>query len=273
MQHGPQQRGQTPLRSRYAPVRGHLLHYRLSPNAVSGQCEQAIVMVHGLVVSSRYLQPTARLLAPTYRVFTPDLPGSGKSRWAASFPGLAELADILADWMAAIGLPRAHFLGNSVGCQVLLHLALRHPALVQRLILTGPTMDPQARTVPREVVRWLKNVPYEPLALLGIVVRDFWDIGFQRFWKTLDACLRDPVEQHLPHIGVPTLVVRGTRDTVVSQQWVEEMTRLLPEGQLVVLPGAAHDITYNAATELAGLVHAFVPAPARCPPETSERPG
>lgn len=268
MQSGTKTQGEACLRSRYVTVRGHLLHYRVSPNTASGR-DEAIVMVHGLVVSCRYLQPTARLLAPTYRVFTPDLPGSGKSQGAASAPDLADLADILADWMSAIGLPQAHFLGNSVGCQVLIHLALRHPERVQRLILTAPTMDPQARTVPREVVRWLKNVPYEPLALFGVVLRDFWDMGFRRFWETLHASLHDPVEQHLPHIAVPTLVVRGTHDTVVSQQWVEEMARLLPEGRLVVLPGAAHDVTYNAAAELARLVRAFVPVQ---PPRRTERP-
>jgi pimeloyl-ACP methyl ester carboxylesterase len=227
--------------------------------------------VHGLAVSSRYLQPTAQLLASTYRVFTPDLPGSGKSQSVTPFPDLARLADLLADWMKAICLPRAHFLGNSVGCQVLIQLALRHPELVQRLILTGPTMDPQARTVPREVVRWLRNIPYEPPALLGIVLHDFCGMGFRRFWATLCASLCDPVEHHLPHIAVPTLVVRGTHDTVVSQRWVEEVARLLPEGHLVILPGAAHDVTYNAAADLANLVRAFVSTPPCHLPGTPER--
>lgn len=248
-QHGP-------LSRKCVIVRGQPLHYRSS--LAVPIYDDVIVMVHGLVVSSRYMQPTARLLAPTYRVFTPDLPGSGKSKGFASLPDLAELADILADWMTAVRLPHAHFLGNSVGCQVLIQLALRHSELVQRLILTGPTMDPCARTIPREVVRWLKNVPYEPLALFGIVLRDFLDMGFQRFFATLHESLRDPVELHLPHIAAPTLVVRGTRDMVVPQRWAEEVARLLPRGQLVVLPRAAHDVTYNSAPELARLVRAFV---------------
>ena len=259
------------LTSKYVTIHGQLLHYRAFTN-VEPTGAEAIIMVHGLVVSSRYMLPTARLLAPAYRVFTPDLPGSGKSQGSTHVPDLTELADILADWMAALRLQRANFLGNSVGCQVLIHLALRHPELVQRLILTGPTMDPRARTIPREVVRWLKNVPYEPLSLFGVVLRDFLDIGFRRFLTTLRYSLCDPVEQHLPRIEVPTLVVRGTHDTVVSQPWAEEVARLLPRGQLVVLPGAAHDINYSSAAALAELVRQFIiPRPLDLR-ETLERP-
>lgn len=260
-----------PLRSRYVTVRGQRLHYRASSHTAPAQSE-AIVLLHGLVVSCTYLQPTARLLAASYRVFTPDLPGSGQSQGSAPFPDLAGQADLLADWMAAIGLSRAHFLGNSVGCQILIHLAVRHPTLVGRLILTGPTMDPQARTIPREVVRWLKNVPYEPLTLLGIIACDFWKMGVRRFQATLRASLGDPVEQHLPRVCMPTLVVRGSHDTVVSQRWVEEMTRLLPEGHLVMLPGVAHDVTYNAAAVLACQVRAFLSLPPHQLPETPARP-
>lgn len=229
-------------------------------------------MLHGLVVSSRYMQPTARLLAPAYHVLTPDLPGFGKSKGFAHVPDLAELADILADWMAALQLRRANFLGNSVGCQVLIQLALRHPELVRRLILTAPTMDPQARTIPREMVRWLKNVPYEPPSLFAVILRDYLDIGFRRSFKTLLYSLRDPVEQHLPHIRVPALVVRGTRDLVVPQRWAEEVARLLPQGQLVVLQGAAHDINYNSAADLAKVIHSFITPPVADPRETPEPP-
>jgi pimeloyl-ACP methyl ester carboxylesterase len=255
------------LISKYVTVRGHPLHYRVSASTVPTDGE-VIVLLHGLVVSCRYMQPTARLLAPAYHVLTPDLPGFGKSKGFAHVPDLAELADILAEWMAALGLRRANFLGNSVGCQILIQLALRHPTLVQRLILTAPTMDPQARTIPRELVRWLKNVPFEPPSLFAIVLRDYLDIGFRRTLATLRSSLRDPVERHLPHIQAPALVVRGTRDFVVSQQWAEEVARLLPRGELVVLQGAAHDVNYNSAADLAKVIHDFITQPAVGPRET-----
>jgi pimeloyl-ACP methyl ester carboxylesterase len=37
-------------------------------------------VVHGLVVSSRYIVPTAERLAPHYQVFVPNLPGFGRSK-------------------------------------------------------------------------------------------------------------------------------------------------------------------------------------------------
>jgi hypothetical protein len=51
--------------------------------------------------------------------------------------------------------------------------------------------------------------------------------------------------------------VRGERDAIVSQAWVEEVTRLLPGGRLVVVPGA-HTINYSAPRELVRVVRPFL---------------
>ncbi len=245
------------LESRRITVNGLSLRYRLTvePEPAS---ETAIVMVHGLVVSNRYMLPTARCLAEHYRIYVPDLPGYGRSAHPRDILDMAELADALADWMTALGLERAVLLGNSMGCQIIAQFVMRHPHRLLHAILVSPTMDPRARTAHQEIGRWLVNIIFEPPSLYPIVMRDFLDVGLRRFTGTFRRALRDHIEEHLPHLNVPTLVVRGSRDTVVPQRWAEEVTRLLPQGRLVVVPKAAHDVNYNSPQALADVVCSFL---------------
>ena len=169
-----------------------------------------------------------------------------------------ELADALAAWMDALGLTPAAVLGNSVGCQIVAHLAARHPASVERLVLAGPTMDPRARTAWRVLLRWLQNNRHERLAQLPLNVRDYWAAGLPRLIATLRHALRDRIEEQLPSIRVPTLVVRGERDALVPQDWAEQVTRRLPHAELVVIPRAAHTVNFNAPDALAQVVLPFL---------------
>jgi len=215
-------------------------------------------MVHGLVVSSRYMIPTSVELAADYCVYLPDLPGFGKSDKPEHALSIAELADALAAWMDAIGLSKATLLGNSMGCQIIANFALRHPERIERAILVGPTMDPQARTAHQEIGRWLVNIPGEPLSLFPVVTLDYLQIGFRRFVRTFRHALEDRIEEHLPLMQVPTLVVGGARDPVVPLRWIKEATSLLPKGRSVIIDGAAHDVNYNSPVELAREVRVFL---------------
>jgi 2-hydroxy-6-oxonona-2,4-dienedioate hydrolase len=62
-------------------VAGTQMHARVSGVPGDGP---AVVLVHGLVVSARYMIPTMKRLALGQRVYAPDLPGSGKSGTHAS---------------------------------------------------------------------------------------------------------------------------------------------------------------------------------------------
>lgn len=64
--------------SRWARVDGLWMHYRTA-GEVAIATRPAVVLVHGLVVSSRYMVPTLKRLARDYRVYAPDLPGFGES--------------------------------------------------------------------------------------------------------------------------------------------------------------------------------------------------
>jgi pimeloyl-ACP methyl ester carboxylesterase len=68
---------------------------------------------------------------------------------------------------------------------------------------------------------------------------------------TVQICSADAIEEKLPLIEVLTLIVRGSRDSMVPQAWAEEVTALLPQGQLAIMPGAGHAINYSAPLELA----------------------
>lgn len=238
-------------------VHGLSLWYRASEENAPADAP-SIVMLHGLATSNLYMLPTARLLAPHYHIYVPDMPGFGKSEKPKHIFTLVELADLLVEWMQAIGLEQAVWLGNSLSCQIIALIAMRHPDCVQRIILVGPAMDPQALTARQEITRWLHNILYEPKHLYPIVFYDFLRCGFRRTATTLRYGLEDRIDEHLPHIQVPTLVVRGSRDIVVPQRWAEEATRLLPNGQLVVIKGAAHDVNYNSPVRLAQCVRDFV---------------
>jgi pimeloyl-ACP methyl ester carboxylesterase len=96
--------------------------------------------------------PTAVALAPLCTVAAIDLPGYGDSAKPRAFLRIDGLADALVAWMDALRLESAHWIGNSFGCQILADLALRHPDRVNRLVLQGPTVDPQARTLRQQLI-------------------------------------------------------------------------------------------------------------------------
>jgi pimeloyl-ACP methyl ester carboxylesterase len=217
-----------------------------------------VVLVHGLAVSHRYLMPLGSRLAGRHRVHAVDLPGFGLSGDPGRVLDVAGHADHLAAWLEAAGLARVVVLGNSFGCQVAVDLAVRHPGRVGGRVLAGPTVDPSARTATRQILRWLRDTAREDPLQLPILARDVRDAGPRRVAGTLVHALRDPIEDKLPLVRVPTLVTRGGREPIVPMAWARAATRLLPEGELAVVPGSPHNANYGAAGPLADLVLAFL---------------
>lgn len=65
--------------SRFYAVEGRRVHARESVDDGAPAGRVPVVLVHGQVVSSRYMLPLARRIAPHRRVLAPDLPGYGLS--------------------------------------------------------------------------------------------------------------------------------------------------------------------------------------------------
>ena len=132
------------LQSQWTELNGGRIHALAAADAAPAG-RVAVVLVHGQGMSSHYMKPLMRRLAPDFPVYAPDQPGFGSSHKPSHALDIAELADFLAEWMDAVGLRRAALFGNSFGCQVCVEFALRHPGRLDRMVLQGPTADPRAR--------------------------------------------------------------------------------------------------------------------------------
>src|SRR5690349_10207121 len=172
------------LKSIWMKVNGASMHARLSENSVPPTAS-TVVLVHGLSVSSGYMVPTAVRLAAYYHVYLPDLPGFGKSAKPSHILTVAELADALADWMQAMGLPPAVLLGNSMGCQIIVNFALKYPERITHAVLVAPTMDPKVRSISQAALRLALDMPCEPLSFLPVLVREYLAAGLRRTLRTL----------------------------------------------------------------------------------------
>jgi 2-hydroxy-6-oxonona-2,4-dienedioate hydrolase len=245
------------LTRRWTQTTAGLMHARVSGD-LSGRAPVLVLLVHGLVISSRYMVPTAVALAPLCPVAAIDLPGYGDSAKPRTFLRIDGLADALVAWMDALRLESAHWIGNSFGCQILADLALRHPDRVNRLVLQGPTVDPQARTLRQQLMGLMRNSRRESPGLGWITLTDYRKAGLRRAWATVRLALEDRIEDKLPGIVAPTLVVRGEHDPIVPQPWAEHVTRLLPKGQLRVLAGLGHTLNYTAPREFVAALRPFL---------------
>ena len=213
-----------------------------------------VVLVHGLGVSGRYLLPTARALAADFRVVVVDLPGFGQSFRPQRPLRLAEQSETLWRIAAAAGVERAVYLANSLGCQIVTHLAATRPDRVERLVLAGPTVDATARDPLRQGWRLLLDALREPRGLVRIVAADYVRAGAETVAVTAAEALRDDIEANARRVTAPALVVRGSCDPVVPQAWAERLTAAFPAGALEVIHGVPHAVNFVAPDALAELV-------------------
>lgn len=217
----------------------------------------AIVFIHGYCQSSAYWTPTATLAAEAgARCLAPDLPGFGRS---ADVPGpytMEAYADSLAALLAEKGVGKATIVGGSMGGVVAQHFALRHPALLERLLLvaTGAfTADPPAALAKADSIaaaEWNAQAA-EPVAR-GFFFKKPAEADFaERGAIALAAAKAAAVEaarsnglsrtfERLGEITVPVLIVQGRHDRARTPEHGAQMCERLPDANLVIVEDAGH---------------------------------
>jgi 2-hydroxy-6-oxonona-2,4-dienedioate hydrolase len=245
------------LRSTFTSVDGVRMHALVSIEAAPHDAP-AIVLVHGSGLSGQYMIPTATRLTHDFRVYVPDIPGYGDSGDPGKILNVPQMADWLAAWMPSTGLARAAFLGNSFGCQVIADLAARYPARVTHAVLQGPTTPPDERSAFWQFIRWRQNQRYNPPWLGEVTNIDYHKAGFLRLVRSFMVQITDRIEDKMPRINAPVLVVRGAEDPIAPQAFCEMLVRLAPRGRLHIIPEVAHTLVVTASAPLARATREFL---------------
>jgi len=235
-------------RSSFFEVDGHRLH------CVSTGAGEPVLLLHGYGVSGAYMLPLARVLSRSFRVLVPDLPGCGKSGRAGKVLGVGELAALVGNLLAKLEVVAPTIVANSFGCQIATALAVERPESVGPLVLIGPTVDPKRRSGRRQLLSAVRALTSEPESLVIEGVRGTKPHSAFDLIATARVILADRIEDRLPLVAQQSVVVVGERDAFVDAAWGRQAADLLPDGRLVMVPGAPHAVHYTDPQLIADLV-------------------
>ena len=226
-----------------------------------------LVLVHGVATSRSIWRHVVPGLAEQHLVATPDMPGFGDSPPIGRGFVLEDVADALADALAALPAP-VDLLGNSLGGAVAIVLAERRPDLLRRLILAAPAgLAPHRAPIPaiagrvsatvvaarrRVAPRLVGNASARRVLLYGLLTDPAAvsaeearatiaaSRGAKRVGPAVAAVAAADLRSRLAELKVPVAFLWGERDHLFPVATLEELRALVPGARAEVIQGAGH---------------------------------
>jgi pimeloyl-ACP methyl ester carboxylesterase len=231
------------------PVSGDLFYSLHSDKSIENP---PLVLIHGAGGTRLYWPPEIRRL-PGYCVYALDLPGHGKSELRGGHQTIDKYADILVEWLEAVHLRRAVFVGHSMGGAIALSIALQHPERVigLGLISSGarlkvhPTIlnyaaDPTTYNKAADMLVSYSFSPNAPKRLVELAHRRMLETRQSVFSGDLQACNRFDIMDKLGAIKQSTLVLCGAEDQMTPLRYAQFLSTSITDTRLVIVPGAGH---------------------------------
>lgn len=251
-----------------------------------GESGPRVVFLHGLFGQGRNFTQVAKALAPDLRSVLVDLPNHGRSGWTTSVDYVV-VADLLATWLSTTYGDEAslHVVGHSMGGKVAMVLALRHPDLVDRLVVAdiSPSQSEGAGEfehllgslarldLPTLLRRSDADEQLTPLIdderVRGFLLQNLRSdpTGFR--WQANLDLLRAQLsiiggfpdtEAVFDH---PVLWLAGERSGYVRPDDAPRMRELFPRTRLVTIKGAGHWVHSEKPEAFVSAVRAFLLTP------------
>src|SRR4051794_11958295 len=251
-----------------------------------------MLLLHGLGGAKSSFFDTAAVLSRRYRVHAMDLPGFGGSSKPASAPyGAPYAARAVIGAMDAVGIERAHLVGNSMGGRVAIEVGLERPDRVGGLALLCPAV-----AFVRRDWHWLVRILRPELGMLPHslgrrrIEQQFWALfadrdlvdpsladivvdEFERIYRSPGARLaflasaraiyleapfgRRGFYPRLAQLRPPALFVWSSHDRIIPERFRPHVERWLPQAEQVVLQGCGHVPQVERPERTNGLLERF----------------
>jgi pimeloyl-ACP methyl ester carboxylesterase len=224
-----------------ANIHGHKIHYAMRGSGPT------LVFLHGGGDSGEHsFVRQLDVFSEHYHIVAPDQVGQGRT---PDVPGPLSYTAMMEDTAALLTklkLRRVDVVGFSDGGILALMLAVRHPDMVRRLVISGVNISPEGLR-PEDLDQLRANQSAKPTTI---------DEKLARLWLT------SPTEEELnlgllSKITQRVLVISGDRDAITLEHTLK-IFHALPDAELCILPGTDH-ATFSGRSEwLNPIISAFL---------------
>lgn len=222
-------------------IHGHKIYY------ASRGTGATLVFLHGGGDSGEHsFAHQLDVFSEHHHIVAPDQVGQGRTPDVPGPLSYTAMMEDTAELLRRLKLRHIDVVGFSDGGILALMLAVRHPELVRRLVISGVNIAPEG----------LKPEALEELRANQIPKPKTIDEKLAHLWLT------SPTQQELnlgllAKITQPVLVISGDRDAITLEHTLE-IFHALPAGELCVLPGTDH-ATFSGRSEwLNPIISAFL---------------
>lgn len=243
-----------------------------------------LIFSHGLFVNHEAFTAQFNALSKSYRCIVLDMPGHGQSGYHPDGWTLDDLSRDLALLIQELSLGEVTFIGQSQGGMVGIRLAARYPALLSGLVLIGTSAraefperlehwqqqreilfngsEQQRSAVFTAIQRhingevWLLNNPAEAIHERDIMLAH----DRAGLVLALDAAVitRGDVQELLPQIKAPTLVICGDHDTATPIELSREIVAAIENASLLTLANVGHHPMIEAPQAVTDAIAGFL---------------
>lgn len=255
--------------------RVRVLRSTADPGAGAGQAP--LLLIHGGGTDNAAISwyEVFDALGADRHVIAVDLPGFGETAGIEPVGGAPEMADFVARAATHLGIPQAVVIGVSMGGDVALNLALRHPQLVTALVVIAPgglvrifrnrfiqlvtwagtklpdrLVIPLARVANRYVDAAIRRMVKDPSGLPPEVLAEFSreaqrpgaGLAYFRYNQaSAGPCsMRNYLIPAVQQISVPALFFHGADDPIVDPEGSRRAVEIMPAAELVLVPDCGH---------------------------------
>jgi pimeloyl-ACP methyl ester carboxylesterase len=264
-----------------------------------------VVLIHGMVNSSRHWEAVALRLADSYTVIAPDLIGHGDSATPRGDYSLGAHAASIRDLLTTIGVERATIVGHSLGGGVAMQFFYQFPQRTERLVLVssgglGHEVSPLLRGAALPGASVLLALATQPRVLavmrnasdrlrkrgsakgtyLHAIARALQPLekagAREAFLQTLRSVIdirgqRVSARDRLHLLSaMPTLIVWGARDHTIPLSHGRDAHEAAPGSRFEILPRAAHFPNLEDPAGLAAVLRDFLETTSPSPIDDSD---
>lgn len=247
----------------FVTVNGRQIAYEeVAPAAPQG----TVLLLTGLASKRQGWSRQLPVFGQTYRTIAIDHRDAGDSDLATDDYTTGEQAEDAAGVLTALGIAKAYVVGISMGGFIALELTLRHPALVEKLVLTSTSAGGKTHVAASARVAALLVRPRFPWTDIGKTAQRTYTIimgpGYAAahpeemtmvaavaryrpqtgaaYRRQLRACTHHDVAARLGEIATPTLVIHGEADPLVPVANGKYLAEHVPGARLILYPATGH---------------------------------